>query len=65
MSTHTHANDGSKLAMMAGLGLLMGYGSYRLSKSLISRLTDHHTEDKKVASEDQKLKRLEIQNKIR
>ena len=68
----TSANEesggaGSKLALLAALGLLVGYGSYRYSKTLLSkpRRPDPVEEEKKAANtRDQKnvdrIKRIEL-----
>ena len=78
MSTTSHSNlptaatnegsgESSKLALLAALGLLVGYGSYRYSKSLMSkqRRPNQIEEEKKATdSRDQKnidkMKRIEI-----
>ena len=59
--------EGSKLALLAALGLLVGYGSYRYSKTLLSkpRRPDPVEEEKKAANtRDQKnvdrIKRIEL-----
>jgi len=59
--------EGSKLALLAALGLLVGYGSYRYSKTLLTkpRRPDPVEEEKKAANtRDQKnvdrIKRIEL-----
>lgn len=69
-ATNEDSGEGSKLALLAALGLLVGYGSYRFSKSLMSkkqqqRRPDPIEEEKKASdSRDQKnidkMKRIEI-----
>ena len=61
------SGEGSKLALLAALGLLVGYGSYRYSKTLLSkpRRPDPVEEEKKAANtRDQKnvdrIKRIEL-----
>ena len=68
-ATNEGSGEGSKLALLAALGLLVGYGSYRYSKSLMSkqrRQPPNQIEEEKKATEfrDQKkvdkMKRIEL-----
>jgi hypothetical protein len=66
-ATNEGNGEGSKLALLAALGLLVGYGSYRYSKSLMSkqRRPNQIEEEKKATdSRDQKkvdkMKRIEL-----
>jgi hypothetical protein len=67
-ATNEGSGEGSKLALLAALGLLVGYGSYRLSKSLMlkQRRPDPKEEEEKKAADSrdqkhmEKLKRIEI-----
>ena len=62
-STGASVNDSSiatKLTMLAALGLLVGYGSYQLSKNFINTRRKNEKEEKKADYKDQKLKRMEI-----
>jgi hypothetical protein len=51
--------------MLAALGVLVGYGSYRFSKKLLNTRRKNDQEEKKADYKYQKLKNKEIQNTIR
>ena len=59
-TTVNDSNNAAKLTILAALGLLVGYGSYQLSKSIIMNRKKNNFEEKKADYKNQKLKVMEI-----